>query len=268
LTVHGTNDYYSGEFGGVVAQRGTIVSIEIVCFALIEGELNVLLVQRPDDPFGNVWALPGGSPQSDEPLDAAAQRILAETAGLWGVYLEQLYTFGDPGRDPRGRAISISYYALMPAMSSDGKAGAVRAGRSVAAAAWHAVDRLPGPLGLDHGRIVSYARWRLSQKVSYTPLAFHMLPESFTMSDLRGVYESIVGEEYDPSNFARQMMARWDLAPVPGSRDRRSRRPARLFRYIGPREIPGGPDYLELIETETETETDTALDERPGQGVR
>jgi 8-oxo-dGTP diphosphatase len=245
-------------------QRGAFVSIEIVCFALVEGELNVLLVQRREEPFAGSWALPGGTPQNDEPLDAAAQRILAETAGLWGVYLEQLYTFGDPGRDPRGRAISIGYYALMPALSRDGGAGNVRAGRAVESAAWHSVDRPPGPLALDHGRIVSYARWRLSQKVTYTPLAFHLLPESFTMTDLRGVYEAIVGEEYDPSNFGRQMMARWDLAPVPGSRDRRSRRPARLFRYIGPREIPGGPEYLDLIEAET----DSALNERADEGER
>lgn len=227
------------------------LTIETVCFALIDGELQVLLVQRREGPFAGAWSLPGGELQLDEPFDDAAQRILSETAGLWGVYLEQLYTFGDPGRDPRGRAVSITYYALMPAVSLDPSMRTLRPGRGVTAASWHAVNRLPGPLGFDHARIVSYARWRLSQKVTYTPLAFHMLPEHFTMSDLRGVYESIAGEEYDASNFARQMLARWDLAPVPGQRDRRSRRPARLFRYIGPREIPGSPDSLEEIELES-----------------
>lgn len=227
------------------------LTIETVCFALIDGELQVLLVRRRDEPFAGVWSLPGGELQLDEPFDDAAQRILSESAGLWGVYLEQLYTFGDPGRDPRGRAVSIAYYALMPAVSLDPSMRTLRPGRGVDAASWHPVNQLPGPLAFDHARIVWYARWRLSQKVTYTPLAFHMLPEHFTMSDLRAVYESIAGEEYDPSNFARQMLARWDLAPVPGQRDRRSRRPARLFRYIGPREIPGGPEYLEEIELES-----------------
>jgi 8-oxo-dGTP diphosphatase len=228
------------------------ITIETVCFALIEAGLHVLLVQRRDEPFAGAWSLPGGSIQLDEPFDDGAQRILSETAGLWGVYLEQLYTFGDPGRDPRGRAVSIAYYALMPAVSLDERLRAPRAGKDVDAAAWHPVDRLPGPLAFDHARIISYARWRLSQKITYTPLAFHLLPESFTMSDLRSVYEAIVGEQYDPSNFARQMLARWDLAPVPGTRDRRSRRPARLFRYIGPREIPGSPESLEEIDEESD----------------
>jgi 8-oxo-dGTP diphosphatase len=242
-------------------RREMYLTIETVCFALIEGELQVLLVQRTGEPFANAWALPGGDIHVDEPFDAAAQRILSESAGLWGVYLEQLYTFGDPGRDPRGRAVSISYYALMPTMSVGAGMTTARPGRGWNAAEWHPVDTLPGPLAFDHGRIISYARWRLSQKISYSPLAFHLLPEHFTMTDLRGVYESIVGEAYDPSNFTRQMLARWDLAPVPGTRDRRSRRPARLYRYIGPREIPGGPDFLDEIEMESEPAVDPASTE-------
>jgi 8-oxo-dGTP diphosphatase len=246
-------------------RKGMYITIDTVCFALIEGDLQVLLVQRRDEPFAGSWSLPSGDIQLDEPFDDAAQRILSESAGLWGVYLEQLYTFGDPGRDPRGRAVSITYYALMPSMSMDARIRNARPGKDVADAAWHRVDDLPGPLAFDHGRIIAYARWRLSQKITYTPLAFHLLPESFTMSDLRGVYESVVGEEYDPSNFARQMMARWDLAPVPGARDRRSRRPARLFRYIGPREIPGGPDTLDDIELESEPVTDPGITESERQ---
>jgi 8-oxo-dGTP diphosphatase len=240
-------------------------TIETVCFALIEGELRVLLVKRSAEPFAESWALPGGEIQLDEPFDSAAQRILSESAGLWGVYLEQLYTFGDPGRDPRGRGVSIAYYALMPAMSIGSGMTTARPGRGWSDAAWHPVDQLPGPLAFDHARIISYARWRLSQKISYTPLAFHLLPEHFTMSDLRGVYEAIVGEAYDPSNFTRQMLARWDLAPVPGTRDRRSRRPARLYRYIGPKEIPGGPEFLDEIDMEHEPAVDPASSESETQ---
>ncbi len=228
--------------------RQDLLTVDIACFALVERELQILLVRRLDEPFGGTWALPGGSVGSDEPLDDAAQRILVETTSLWGLYLEQLYTFGDPGRDPRGRAISVAYYAILP----PGKPGerqrtTTRPGRGVTDTVWYPINDLPGPLAFDHGRIAAYARWRLAQKILYTPLAFYLLPDRFTMADLRSVYEAVIGEQYDPSNFARQMMARWDLAPVPGVRDRRSRRPARLFRYIGPREIQGGPDQLAAV---------------------
>jgi 8-oxo-dGTP diphosphatase len=161
---------------------------------------------------------------------------LTERTGVWGAFLEQLYTFGDPGRDPRGRTVSVAYYALLP-----GDPPALRSGRDVEEAGWHPVTDLP-PLAFDHGQIAEYARWRLAQKVEYTPLAFHILPETFTLADLRRVHESIQGQPFDPSNFNRQMLARWDLAPVPGVRDRRTRRPARLYRYIGPRQVSGPPE--------------------------
>jgi 8-oxo-dGTP diphosphatase len=106
------------------------------------------------------------------------------------------------------------------------------------------VDGLP-QLAFDHARIAAYARRRLAQKLTYTPLAFHVLPETFTLGDLRTLYEAVDGRRYDPSNFPKQMLARWDLAPLPGVRDRRTRRPARLYRYIGPREIAGPPENLE-----------------------
>lgn len=229
------------------------LTIDIVCFSVVGEQLHVLLVQRIDDPFAEGWSLPGGSVKLDEPLDDAAQRILQETTGIWGLYLEQLYTFGDPGRDPRGRGISIAYYAILPERAPSTLPRTPRGGRStVHTVEWFPFNALPGPLAFDHGRISSYARWRIAQKITYTPLAFHLLPEHFTMSDLRGIYETISGEEHDPSNFARMMLSRWDLAPVPGTRDRRSRRPARLFQYIGPREIPGTPESMELIEAESE----------------
>nr|PZN61155.1 MAG: NUDIX hydrolase [Sphaerobacter thermophilus] len=246
LTVFGTCDYYTrdGLRKGAVDMRGDLLlTVDIACFALVERELQILLVRRLEAPFAGAWALPGGPVRADEPLDEAAQRILVDTTGLWGVYLEQLYTFGDPGRDPRGRAISVAYYAILqPGAAGHPPRRAMRPGKGVAEAAWFPIDALPGPLALDHGRIASYARWRLAQKINYTPLAFYLLPERFTMADLRAVHEAVAGERYDPSNFARQMLARWDLAPLPGVRDRRSRRPARLFHYIGAREIPGPPD--------------------------
>lgn len=216
------------------------VAVDIAAFALGPGGLRLLLVRRASEPFAGLWALPGGAVRADEALDAAAERILVERTGLRGVFLEQLYTFGDPGRDPRGRTISVAYYALLPEPAEP------RPGREVLEAAWHPADLTPAALSLafDHARVAAYARWRLAQKVTYTPLAFRVLPEAFTLGDLRAVYEALEGRSYDPSNFARQMLARWDLAPLPGVRDRRTRRPARLFHYIGPREIVGAPDLV------------------------
>lgn len=229
----------------LAGRRDLILTVDIACFALVEDRLQLLLIRRLEEPFAGTWALPGGAVGADEPLDDAARRVLEEMTGVWGLYLEQLYTFGDPGRDPRGRSISVAYYAILPAPPAGGmQRGSARAGRGVADAAWYPHTHLPGALAFDHGRIAAYARWRLAQKIFYTPLAFYLLPEDFTMADLRRVHEAITGESYDASNFARQMLARWDLAPVPGSRDRRSRRPARLFRYIGAREIAGGPDQM------------------------
>ncbi|MGA7670496.1 MAG: NUDIX domain-containing protein [Nitrolancea sp.] len=231
-------------------RRELILTVDIACFALADRRLHVLLVRRREEPFAGSWSLPSGEVGSDEPLDDAAQRVLSETTGLWGLYLEQLYTFGDPGRDARGRAISVAQYAILPSgVPSTRHRAETKLGRSVEDATWFPIDELPGPLAFDHGRIATYARWRLAQKILYTPLAFYLLPDSFTMADLRAVHEAVSGERYDPSNFSRQMMTRWDLAPVPGSRDRRTRRPARLFHYIGPREIPGGPDDVDEAST-------------------
>jgi 8-oxo-dGTP diphosphatase len=221
------------------------LAVDVACFALAGGQLRLLLVRRAEEPFAGLWALPGGVVRADEPLDGAAARILAERTGVGDAdpggsaagdpYLEQLYTFGQPGRDPRGRTVSVAYYALLPG----GERPPV-AGRGVGEAAWHPADQLP-PLAFDHAWIAAYARWRLAQKVTYTPLAFQVLPEQFTLGDLRAVHEAIEGRSYDPSNFQRQMLARWELAPVPGARDRRTRRPARVYRYLGRREIAGPP---------------------------
>jgi ADP-ribose pyrophosphatase YjhB (NUDIX family) len=211
-----------------------VLAVDLACFTLSAGQLKLLLVRRAAEPFAGAWALPGGAVQADETLDAAAVRLLDERTGLAPTYLEQLYTFGDPARDPRGRTVSVAYYAVLPGEP------APQSGREVAAAEWWPLDQLP-PLAFDHGQIAAYARWRLDQKLTYTPLAFRLLPASFTLGDLRAIHEAVGGQRLDPSNFTRQMLARWDLAPLPGQRDRRTRRPARLYQYIGNREIAGPP---------------------------
>lgn len=215
------------------------VAVDVACFALLEGRLRLLLVRRGGAPFAGDWALPGGVVRDRETLGAAATRLLDERAGLAVAYLEQLYTFDDPDRDPRGRTLSVAHYAILPPLAADPPAP--RPGREVDALRWADPDDLPD-LAFDHARIAAYARRRLAQKVAYTPLAFRLLPEKFTLADLRAVHEAIEGRRYThQSNFQTVMRARWDLARVPGEFDRRTRRPAQLYRYAGPREIAGPP---------------------------
>ena len=219
---------------GAALERA-VLAVDVACFSLQDGKLDLLLVRRSDDPFAGAWALPGAAVGLDEPLDDAARRALVDRTGIGDAYLEQLYTFGEPGRDPRGRTVSVAYFAILPVRPED-----LRTGRGVDAATWRpARDLLP--LAFDHGRIAHYALWRLVQKMEHTPLGFHLLPEQFTLGDLRTLHETILDRRFDPSNFNRQALARWDLAPVPGQRDRRTRRPARLYRYIGARDVPGTP---------------------------
>jgi 8-oxo-dGTP diphosphatase len=172
-------------------------------------------------------------------------RVLRRRTGLGlprrgearGTHLEQLYTFGDPDRDPRGRTISVAYYALLPI----GDTATVRAGEGVDAVSWQPVSALP-PLAFDHTRIAAYACQRLRAKIAYAPLVFRVMPETFTMGELREQYERILGTRLHPSNFTRQILARWDIAPVPGTHHKREkRRPARVYHYTGSLDVEGAP---------------------------
>lgn len=220
----------------IIVERAA-VSVDVACFSLRGGALTILLVERRADPFAGAWALPGGVVGERETLEGAARRILGERTGLAPAYLEQLYTFDDPDRDPRGRTLSIAHYALLPPDEAD----APRPGRDVGEVRWATIDALP-PLAFDHGRIAAYARRRLAQKLAYAPLAFVLLPEQFTLGDLRLVHEAIEGRAYSHlSNFQTLMRSRWDLLRVPGALDRRTKRPAQLYRYGGALAIDGPP---------------------------
>src|SRR5260370_40229310 len=127
-----------------VVQR-VVLSVDVACFALDGPRLKVLLMRRGESPFVDRWALPGGAVQFEEPLDSAASRLLVERTGVWGTYLEQLYTFGDPGRDPRGRTVSVAYYALLSTIAHP----RLRVGRGVPELAWSPLNALP-ELALDH----------------------------------------------------------------------------------------------------------------------
>ncbi len=200
------------------------VTVDVIVFRLFEADLQVLLIRRGHDPFAGMWAVPGGFVDIDESLDGAAKRELEEETGLRDVYLEQLYTFGDVDRDPRGRVITIAYFALVPAAEQQ-----PHAGDDATEAGWWSVYDLP-PLAFDHAEILDYALQRLRYKLEYTAVGFELLPASFTLTELQTAYEIILGEELDKRNFRRKVKAA-DVIEETGDFQTGEGRPARLYRF-------------------------------------
>ena len=200
------------------------VTADVVIFNLAEQDLKVLLVCRGRPPFKGQWAIPGGFVDVHESIDDAARRELEEETGLRDVYLEQLYTFGKPQRDPRGRVIMVAYFALV--------AGEVptHAGDDATAAAWHSVYALPA-LAFDHADILKYALQRLRYKLEYTSVGFELLPNEFTLTELQTAYEIVLGEKLDKRNFRRRILEAGVLAETNRQRAEGQGRPAQLYRY-------------------------------------
>ncbi len=210
------------------ALPATTVAVDLVILTLREGNFSVLLVQREEDPFGKAWALPGGFVDIDEDLVDAAHRVLHAEASLGEdrVYLEQVRTFGAPGRDPRGRVISVVFMALGADLPDP-----VR-GEQVADARWWAVDDLTTvDLAFDHQELLDAAIERARSKLEYTTLATTFLPEEFTISQLRRVYESVWGGHLDAGNFHRKATRTAGFLEELDKRvESTGGRPARLFR--------------------------------------
>ncbi|SJN29718.1 Nudix-related transcriptional regulator NrtR [Microbacterium esteraromaticum] len=206
------------------------VAVSTVIFSLRtapDGDrLMLSLVRRTRAPHQGSWALPGGWLDPTENLDAAASRTLAETTALKPAYLEQLYTFGDVDRAPT-RAIAIVYWALLRSDLVDAQRAASGAPENVE---WFDVDELPA-LAFDHHRIADYALWRLRNKVGYSRIAAGLLPDEFTLTELREVYEAVLGRRLDPSNFRRLLEGSDELIPTESFRTGKHR-PARLYRYL------------------------------------
>lgn len=199
------------------------VTVDIVIFTLREGDLQVLLVKRKTPPFEGRWAIPGGFVQHDESLEDAAARVLFEEAGVRDVHIEQLYTFGKVDRDPRGRMVTVAYYALVPAPL------ALHAGSETADAQWQSVYALP-EMAFDHADIVQYALKRLRYKLEYTAVGFQLLPKAFTLSQLQRAYETVLGERLDKRNFRRRILQARVIEET-GEMQSGEGRPAKLYRY-------------------------------------
>ena len=201
------------------------VTVDTVIFTIRDKALHVLLVKRGIPPFQGRWAIPGGFVKEGETLDDAALRELREETGVKDVYLEQLYSFGDPGRDPRGRAVTIAYFALI----SHDKVK-LQAGTDAVEAQWFPMEKLP-QLAFDHGAILDYALTRLRNKLEYTTVGFQLLPEKFTLPELQLVYEVILGRKLDKRNFRRKVEHLGILKPLNEWSKESLRRPARLYRF-------------------------------------
>ncbi len=201
------------------------VTVDLVILTIAADDLKVLLIRRRQEPFRDRWALPGGFVEIGESLAAAAARELEEETGVRDVYLEQLYTFGDPGRDPRGRVISVAYFALI-----DAEQQRIVAADDAADAAWHSVFK-PPRLAFDHAKVLEYAVWRLRNKIEWTTVGYELLPTKFTLSELQRVYEIILQRPVDKRNFRKKILAQGQIKELNETRSVGAHRPARLYTF-------------------------------------
>ena len=202
------------------------VTVDLVVLTIRDDALRVLLVRRGGSPFRGRLALPGGFVRPDEDLADAAARELTEETDVRDVHLEQLASYGAPGRDPRMRVVSVAYLALSPSLPE------ATAGSDAAEVTWAAIDSLPpAELAFDHARILADGVERARAKLEYTGLARAFCPPEFTVAQLRRVYELVWAEALDPRNFHRKITgATGLLEPVAGVTARGGGRPAQLYR--------------------------------------
>lgn len=201
------------------------VTVDVVIFSLVDDQLQVLLIKRLAAPFANMWAIPGSFVGIAESLEEAAGRALADETGVTDVYTEQLYTFGQPERDPRTRVITIAYFALVPHDAIHHKAG-----RDASETGWFTISQLPS-LAFDHAEIIQYAYTRLRYKLEYSSVGFQLLPDVFTLSELQKAYEIILKEELDKRNFRRKILSAEILEETGEKKKEGEGRPAMLYRY-------------------------------------
>jgi len=210
------------------------VTTDVVVFTIRDQRLQLLLVRRACEPFKGRWALPGGFLDINEDLEECAKRELEEETGVHGLYLEQLYTFGKPDRDPRERVISITYYALIPSDKVE-----LRASSDAKDAAWFPLDELP-QLAFDHKEIIDLAHQRLVAKLNYSTITFQFMPKTFTLSELQRVYEILRNEKLDKRNFRKWISTLNQIEETGKLRRSGNHRPAKVYRVKN-------PDRVEII---------------------
>ncbi|MEY4903203.1 MAG: hypothetical protein RLZZ292_1018 [Bacteroidota bacterium] len=208
---------------------GASLTVDCVIFGYDDEALNILLIQRGIEPFINEWALPGGFVLAHETLDEAARRELKEEAGIENMYMEQLYTFGNLDRDPRGRVVSVAYFALVKLADYQD----VSADTDAKDARWFPIALLP-KLAFDHAEILEIALHRLQAKVLYEPIVFELLPEKFVFGQLEKVYEAILQRKIDRRNFRKKILATGYVIELDEVKMDVAHRPPKLFKSPTP----------------------------------
>ena len=206
--------------------EGPAVAVDTAIFSVIEGVLKVLLIRIAGGSYAGQWALPGGLVDISESLEETAERILADKAGVQGIYLEQLATFGDPTRDVRGRSVSVAYFSLV-----NSSAFHPRTTEYYQDIQWHPVHHLPA-MAFDHAKIIAYGRDRLANKLAYSNIAYALLSKEFTLAELQALYEAILGHVLDKRNFWKKIQAIGLVKETGHLRQSGVGRPAKLYSFL------------------------------------
>jgi len=219
------------------------LAVDAVVFGYTDQQLQLLLIQRKNPPYEHMWALPGGFVLDNESPETAVERELKEETGVSINYLEQLYTFGAPDRDPRFRTVSVSYYGLVKP-----SAFTLQADTDAGDAQWFDVKKLPA-LAFDHKTIIQYALQRLRNKLRYEPVGFELLNTKFLFSDLEKLYTTILDQDIDRRNFRKKIMGLELLTDLGEQVSQGKGRPAARYKFNRKRynELKKQGIFLELI---------------------
>lgn len=203
-----------------------VIAADVVVFTAKDGKLQVLLIQMKKPEYLGYWAAPGGLIKGEEGLEVAAFRYLFEKTGVRDVYIEQLQTFGDPKRDPFGRVVSVAYIALIPWDKHE-----LKTTKQYEDVTWFPVIDLP-KLAYDHEDIIYTAIARLKSKIEYTNIVHALLPDTFTLTELQGVYETILRKKIDKRNFRKKILSVDIVQPAKGKTSGQTHRPAQIYRFV------------------------------------
>lgn len=209
------------------AHFDSLFTVDCVIFGFDEGELKILLIERNEEPFKGWFALPGYFVENTESIETAAQRILYESTGLKGIYMEQFYTFGALGRHPQGRVITVAYYAMIRLNRQKEVKPVTDFAKQ---AVWVNVKDIP-ELAFDHSRIFRKGFEKIRNSIGYQPIAFELLPEKFTLTQLQNLYEVILNKKLDKRNFRKKMLSYDILRELDEKQKGVSYRAAKLYKF-------------------------------------